>query len=32
MPSSTFLYVTYIRTTPDELWTALTEQDRYIAS
>jgi uncharacterized protein YndB with AHSA1/START domain len=27
MPASTFVYVTYIRTTPDELWSALTSPE-----
>jgi uncharacterized protein YndB with AHSA1/START domain len=27
MPRSTFVYVTYIRTTPDELWSALTDPE-----
>ncbi len=27
MAKSTFLYVTYIRTTPEKLWTALTDQE-----
>jgi uncharacterized protein YndB with AHSA1/START domain len=27
MPRSTFVYVTYIRTTPDELWSALTDEE-----
>ncbi len=27
MPRSTFVYVTYIRTTPEELWTALTDAE-----
>ncbi|HEV2531451.1 SRPBCC family protein [Phenylobacterium sp.] len=27
MAESTFIYVTYIRTTPDALWTALTDTD-----
>ena len=27
MAESTFLYVTYIRTTPDALWHALTDSD-----
>ncbi len=27
MPKSTFVYVTYIRTTPEKLWTALTEPE-----
>ena len=27
MPRSTFVYVTYIRTTPEELWTALTDPE-----
>ena len=25
MPRSTFVYVTYIRTTPERLWSALTD-------
>src|SRR5690349_25030965 len=32
MPRSTFVYVTYIRTTPDRLWSALTDpefQEQY---
>jgi uncharacterized protein YndB with AHSA1/START domain len=27
MTSSSFVYVTYVRTTPDELWSALTDPD-----
>ena len=27
MPKSTYLYVTYIRTTPEKLWSALTDPD-----
>ena len=27
MPRSTFVYVTYIRTTPEKLWSALTDAD-----
>lgn len=27
MPKSTYVYVIYIRTTPDELWAALTDED-----
>ena len=27
MPRSTFVYVTYIRTTPEKLWTALTDPE-----
>lgn len=27
MPKSTFVYVTYIRTTPEKLWTALTDPE-----
>jgi uncharacterized protein YndB with AHSA1/START domain len=27
MPRSTFVYVTYIRTTPEELWSALTDAE-----
>src|SRR5215813_6252899 len=27
MPRSTFVYVTYIRTTPDQLWSALTDAE-----
>jgi uncharacterized protein YndB with AHSA1/START domain len=27
MPRSTFVYVSYIRTTPDELWSALTDAE-----
>ena len=27
MPKSTFVYVTYIRTTPERLWTALTDPE-----
>jgi uncharacterized protein YndB with AHSA1/START domain len=27
MPRSTFVYVTYIRTTPQKLWSALTDQE-----
>ena len=27
MPRSTFIYVTYIRTTPEELWSALTDEE-----
>ena len=27
MPRSTFVYVTYIRTTPEELWSALTDEE-----
>ncbi len=27
MPRSTFVYVTYIRTTPEQLWTALTDAE-----
>ena len=26
-PASTFIYVTYIRTTPEKLWSALTDTD-----
>ena len=27
MPRSTFVYVTYIRTTPEQLWAALTDEE-----
>jgi uncharacterized protein YndB with AHSA1/START domain len=30
MPRSTFLYVTYIRTTPERLWSALTEDVQFM--
>src|ERR1700761_9731647 len=30
MARSTFVYVTYIRTTPERLWTALTEDVRFM--
>lgn len=28
MPTSSFVYVTYVRTTPDAMWSALTDADR----
>ena len=30
MPRSTFVYVTYIRTTPEKLWSALTEDAEFM--
>ncbi len=30
MPRSTFVYVTYIRTTPERLWSALTEDTEFM--
>ncbi len=30
MPRSTFVYVTYIRTTPERLWSALTEDAEFM--
>jgi uncharacterized protein YndB with AHSA1/START domain len=30
MPRSTFVYVTYIRTTPEKLWSALTEDVEFM--
>jgi uncharacterized protein YndB with AHSA1/START domain len=30
MPRSTFLYVTYIRTTPEKLWSALTDDSEFM--
>ena len=30
MPKSTFVYVTYIRTTPAKLWSALTEDQEFM--
>ncbi|HVW11560.1 MAG TPA: SRPBCC family protein [Bryobacteraceae bacterium] len=30
MPKSTFLYVTYIRTTPEKLWSALTDDTEFM--
>ena len=30
MPKSTFVYVTYIRTTPEKLWSALTEDAEFM--
>lgn len=30
MPRSTFLYVTYIRTTPEKLWSALTDDVEFM--
>src|SRR5581483_2633196 len=30
MPRSTFLYVTYIRTTPEKLWSALTDDAEFM--
>jgi uncharacterized protein YndB with AHSA1/START domain len=30
MPRSTFVYVTYIRTTPEKLWSALTDDVQFM--
>ena len=30
MPRSTFIYVTYIRTTPEKLWSALTDDTEFM--
>ena len=30
MPKSTFVYVTYIRTTPERLWSALTDDTEFM--
>ena len=30
MPESTFVYVTYIRTTPEKLWSALTDDTEFM--
>ena len=30
MPRSTFVYVTYIRTTPEKLWSALTDDSEFM--
>ena len=30
MPRSTFVYVSYIRTTPEELWSALTDDSEFM--
>jgi uncharacterized protein YndB with AHSA1/START domain len=30
MPKSTFVYVTYIRTTPEKLWSALTDDTEFM--